>query len=68
MAAPKSTRAVDITDTIDRKIAALLCHRTQIDDGDRIDELIRSWGKRTAEEQGLAAGRLAEAFKVVDTR
>jgi LmbE family N-acetylglucosaminyl deacetylase len=68
MAAPKADRAVDITDSIDRKIAALLCHHTQIDDGDRIAELIRNWGERTAKEQGLAAGRLAEAFRVVDTR
>jgi LmbE family N-acetylglucosaminyl deacetylase len=68
MAAPKASRAVDITDTIDRKIAALLCHRTQIDDGDRIREMIRNWGERTAQEQGFAAGRIAEAFRVVDTR
>jgi LmbE family N-acetylglucosaminyl deacetylase len=68
MAAPKADRAVDITDAIDRKIAALLCHHTQIDDGERIRELIRNWAERTAKEQGLAAGRLAEAFRVVDTR
>jgi LmbE family N-acetylglucosaminyl deacetylase len=68
MAAPRAGHAVDITDSVDRKIGALLCHRSQISDGDKIKELIRSWGERTAAEHGLAAGRVAEAFQIVDTR
>jgi LmbE family N-acetylglucosaminyl deacetylase len=68
MAAPRAGHAVDITDSVDRKIGALLCHRSQISDGDKIKELIRSWGERTAAEHGLAAGRVAEAFHIVDTR
>ena len=65
MAAPKPNRAVDITDTFDRKIAALRRHRSQVGEGEWIDERIRTWTDATARQAGLAEGHLAEAFQVV---
>jgi LmbE family N-acetylglucosaminyl deacetylase len=67
MASPRSDRPIDITGTLDRKIKALLCHSSQISDPDQIDDLIRGWTARTAEEHGLAEGRHAEVFQVVNT-
>lgn len=58
---------VDTTDAIDRKIAALRSHASQID-AEAVDGLLRSWGAVNAEQVGLAEGRLAELFRAVDTR
>ncbi len=67
MAAPSSNRAVDITDTFDRKIAALRRHRSQVGEGEWLDERIRGWTQATARMAGLPEGHLAEAFRVVVT-
>lgn len=59
---------VDITDTVDAKVAALRAHTSQTADfGDRLDDLIRGWGRQVAETGGLPAGRLAEGFRRVNT-
>jgi LmbE family N-acetylglucosaminyl deacetylase len=68
MASPHSTHPVDITATMDRKIAALKCHQTQLVGPEHLEEMIRSWGASTAAAMGLPEGQLAEAFQVVDTR
>jgi LmbE family N-acetylglucosaminyl deacetylase len=68
MASPRSARYVDITAVIERKIAALQAHESQISDPQRIEELITSWARDTAGRGGLASDRFAEAFQVVDTR
>lgn len=67
MASPRATQAVDITAVIERKIAALHCHVSQLTDPERIDDMIREWGSANALALGLAAGRLAESFQVVET-
>jgi len=59
---------VDITDTIDRKLAALRSHESQMPDPDGLEERIRGWGAMVAEAGGLAPGRLAEGFLRVDTQ
>lgn len=55
---------VDITDTMDRKLAALAEHQSQFALAD-VETFVREWG----EEHGAAIGvRYAEAFKVLRPR
>jgi LmbE family N-acetylglucosaminyl deacetylase len=68
MATPHPDTFVDITDTLERKLAALLCHESQLPDPGRIEPLIREWGERMAALGGLPGGRLAECFQHIDTR
>jgi LmbE family N-acetylglucosaminyl deacetylase len=58
---------VDITETFPRKIAALRAHVSQVGDVDGLEDRLRERLARTAEEGGLPAGRLAEAYQVLDT-
>jgi LmbE family N-acetylglucosaminyl deacetylase len=60
-------RVVDVTDTADRKLAALRCHRSQYTDWDGLEERVRGWLAATAKMNGLEEGRLAEQFVVVPT-
>lgn len=60
-------RAVDITDTFDRKIAALHAHASQHPDPDQLEERMRGWAAHIAEKHGLPEGRLAEEFTIVPT-
>jgi LmbE family N-acetylglucosaminyl deacetylase len=65
---PESNRFVDITDAFDRKLAALKSHVSQHADPDRLDALLREWARGNAALAGLPEGRLAEAFRAVDTK
>jgi LmbE family N-acetylglucosaminyl deacetylase len=65
MAAPGADRAVDVTDTFDRKVAALLCHQSQVGEGEELADRVRQWLSAGAAAAGLAPGRLAESFRVV---
>jgi LmbE family N-acetylglucosaminyl deacetylase len=67
MAHPSIDVYVDTTDTIDKKIAALRCHASQIPDAAGLDERMRDWGGMIAARVGLPEGRMAEAFKFVDS-
>ena len=53
---------VDITTTLDRKIAALAAHASQIRKPEQLEERIRSWAREEGEPIGVAA---AEALRVV---
>jgi LmbE family N-acetylglucosaminyl deacetylase len=53
---------VDITATVDRKIAALAAHESQIREPDKLAERIRSWTKEEGEPIGVEA---AEALRLV---
>lgn len=68
MASPRADRFVDITGVMERKIAALTCHESQIADPLQLAEMVRGWAVATAEHGGLGSGRYAEAFQVIDTR
>lgn len=53
---------IDITETIDAKIRALRCHRSQVGEGEDLDRRMREW----AEEDGKPRGfKYAEAFRVM---
>ena len=60
--------AVDITGNLDRKIKALMCHRSQHRDPAGMEERVRTWWQSIAEQHGLPEGASAESFRVVDTR
>jgi LmbE family N-acetylglucosaminyl deacetylase len=58
---------VDVTDTFDRKLEAILSHASQMTDPAGLETRMRSWLSDNAAAGGLPDGRLAEAFQVVDT-
>jgi LmbE family N-acetylglucosaminyl deacetylase len=66
-AAEPTDRFVDITDTLDRKLAALREHVSQMVNVPDLDALIRGWNGLNAERAGLPAGRYAEAYRFVPT-
>jgi LmbE family N-acetylglucosaminyl deacetylase len=67
MAAPdeRTDHIVDITDTVERKIAALRAHVSQTGHMTDLDQRIRSLGGMWARRFGLVPGRLGEAFQIV---
>jgi LmbE family N-acetylglucosaminyl deacetylase len=68
-ASPLSDHAVDFTDVIDRKWAALGSHASQLGhwpEG-QMEEFVGGWMQATAQRFGMPEGRLAEAFQVVYT-
>jgi LmbE family N-acetylglucosaminyl deacetylase len=65
MGTPSPNHYVDITDTLERKIAALRAHKSQTAHRDTLAEDLRERLGPNSEAAGLAAGRLAEAFQVV---
>ncbi|MDL4776184.1 MULTISPECIES: PIG-L deacetylase family protein [Thermomonosporaceae] len=65
---PAADHRVDITDRFDRKVNALRAHASQTGHmGDGLPEMLRTWLSANAAAAGLPAGRLAEAFQIVDT-
>jgi LmbE family N-acetylglucosaminyl deacetylase len=58
---PAADRFVDITDTVEAKIAALRAHQSQTSAMD-LDTFIRGWGRAAGTDGGLEEGRLAEGF------
>ena len=60
-------RYVDVTDTIDRKIAALREHVSQMPGIDDLDKLVREWLTLNATAAGLPEGRYAESFRYLMT-
>ncbi len=67
MSAKDPNHFVDITETIDLKIKALHAHVSQTAHNPKMEEMIRSWGERSAELMGLGAGKYAEIFRVINT-
>jgi LmbE family N-acetylglucosaminyl deacetylase len=62
---PQPNHFVDITGTFDRKVAALRAHESQTGHMTNLEEMLRGWLSRSAAMGGLAEGRLAEAFQVL---
>jgi LmbE family N-acetylglucosaminyl deacetylase len=64
--AEADTVAVETTKTVERKLAALMCHKSQMPDpADAIGERIRTWALAAGESAGLSAGRSAELYRVI---
>jgi LmbE family N-acetylglucosaminyl deacetylase len=57
--------AVDVTDTMDRKIAALRAHVSQTGHVDDLADRIQTWQSAAARRFGMPDGRLAEVFQIV---
>jgi LmbE family N-acetylglucosaminyl deacetylase len=60
-----ANRWVDVTDTFDRKVAALRRHVSQTSHMDDLEGMLRGWLSANAVRGGLGDGRLAESFRVV---
>ena len=58
---------VDITETFDRKVAAVRAHASQIRDPESLPKRLRERIAQNTASAGLAEDRLAEAFQVVAT-
>ena len=58
---------VDITDTFDLKMKALHSHASQTAHNTKLENMVREWGQRNAGVAGFAEGRIAEAFKIINT-
>jgi LmbE family N-acetylglucosaminyl deacetylase len=63
---PTPDHWVDVTDTFDRKVAALRAHTSQTAHLD-LESILRPWLTRNAQAGGLPDGRLAEAFQLLPT-
>jgi LmbE family N-acetylglucosaminyl deacetylase len=63
-----ATHYVDITSAVDRKIQALLSHKSQLPDPDATAAMVRSWSGLNAQLAGLPEGRAAESMRVVNTQ
>jgi len=64
---PIPNHFVDITETFSKKVDALKAHVSQTAHNPELESMVRSWGEKNGEANGLAAGRIAEVFKVVNT-
>jgi len=62
-----ATHYIDITKAVERKIEALMSHKSQLPDPDATASMVRSWTGAIAQAAGLPEGRAAEAMRVVGT-
>ena len=67
MGGPDPDTFVDVTETFDRKVAALRAHRSQTAQHENLEGFLRTWLASNGEQAGLPPGRLAEVFRRVDT-
>jgi LmbE family N-acetylglucosaminyl deacetylase len=66
MATERPTHYVDVTDTFHRKISALRRHASQMVEIDDLEGMLSGWLGANAAAGGLPAGRLAEAYLVIE--
>jgi LmbE family N-acetylglucosaminyl deacetylase len=62
---PEINHYVDITDTVDRKMLALMSHTSQHRDPETLAANMRTWSQANATEAGLPTGHFAESFTVI---
>lgn len=63
-----ANRYIDVTDVFPRKLAALQAHESQTGHMEDLEGMLRGWLGMNAHAAGYPEGRLAEAFRVLDTR
>jgi LmbE family N-acetylglucosaminyl deacetylase len=56
--------AVDTTATVERKVSALLCHKSQIGDPEGVTDRVLTAGRALGELAGFPEGSTAELFRV----
>jgi LmbE family N-acetylglucosaminyl deacetylase len=61
---PGTNMAVETTSTIERKVAALLCHESQISEAAAVTQRVMDSGRSSGKEAGLPEGCTAELFRV----
>jgi LmbE family N-acetylglucosaminyl deacetylase len=66
MGGPQPDHYVDVTETFERKLAALRAHTSQTTHLE-LETMLRGWLGGNAAAAGFGAGRLAEAFQVLPT-
>jgi LmbE family N-acetylglucosaminyl deacetylase len=64
---PAPNHYVDVTETFPRKVAALRAHQSQTGHLPDLEDRLRERLTRMAAQAGLAEGRLAEGFQVLET-
>lgn len=64
---PSQNHAVDVTDVVDAKFAAIFAHESQHPDPDRVRGFVGAWLHTVAAEFGLGPDRVAEGFAVYPT-
>jgi LmbE family N-acetylglucosaminyl deacetylase len=67
LAHPRPDTYIDITDTFATKLAALRAHVSQTAHNPDLEGMLRGLAERTAEAGQLGPGRMAEAFRAIDT-
>jgi LmbE family N-acetylglucosaminyl deacetylase len=65
--ADRPNHFVDVTDVVERKVAALRQHVSQTAHMTDLEAMVRGWLTAHAEKAGWEPGRLAEGYRVVDT-
>ncbi len=65
MGHPRPHHYVDVTATVDRKLAALRAHASQTAHMPDLEGLVTGWLRANADRASLPEGALAEAFKLV---
>jgi LmbE family N-acetylglucosaminyl deacetylase len=63
-----ATHYIETTKAIDRKVEALLSHKSQLPDPEATGKMVREWAAANANAAGLPEGSYAEAVRVVGTR
>ena len=58
---------IDITEVLDRKVAALSAHTSQVAWIEDVEGFLRAWGAETSAQHGLPAGTLTEAWRRIAT-
>jgi len=62
---PGADAWIDISEVIERKVASLRCHRSQIGKPEELDQRVREWAQKTGETAKLPA---AEGFRHIVLR